>query len=46
MLFNAMIWLETVRNKLWIFLHKPEKNKNNLIVLESASENLEDMISA
>jgi hypothetical protein len=46
MLFNATIWLETVRNELRIFLHKSENNENNPIGLESASENLEDMTSA
>jgi hypothetical protein len=43
MLFNATILLETVRNELRIVLHKSEKNANNLIGLESTSENLEDM---
>jgi hypothetical protein len=43
MLFNATIWLETVRNELRIVLHKSEKNENNPIGLESASKNLEDM---
>lgn len=46
MLFNATIWLETVSNKLRIFLNQKELNKNNPIGLQRVLENVEDMNSA
>jgi len=46
MLFNATIWLETVSNKLRIFLNQKELKKNNPIGLQRVLENLEDMNSA
>jgi len=46
MLFNATIWLETVSNKLRIFLNQNELKKNNPIGLQRVLKNLEDMNSA